>query len=80
VWLRCAAAAGKYVLRQGAVTGQATITVQAQERLFPNRAAVCRFFVEAGDYNRERRALDRVPAGVHTPGERAAHCCPSSHL
>lgn len=60
--------AGKYVLQQGAVTGQATITVAAKEKLFPNRGAVVRFFVEAADFERERRTLDRLPSAQHVPG------------
>ena len=60
--------AGKYVLQQGAVSDTSTISVHAAERLFPNRAVVCRFFFEGADFGRERRVLDLVPDGQHTPG------------
>lgn len=54
------------------MTGQASITVAAKEKLFPNRGAIVRFFVEAGAFERERRALDRLPSGQHVPGEQNA--------
>ncbi len=66
--------AGKYMLQQAVVAGQATITCGAQEKLFPNRAALCHFYVDAADFDRERRLLERLTPGPgapskHVPGE-----------
>lgn len=61
--------AGKYVLQQGVVAEQATITAAAQEKLFPNRAALCHFFVDATDFDKERRLLERLIPAKHVPGQ-----------
>lgn len=61
--------AGKYTLQQGVVAGQATITCAAQEKLFPNRAALCHFYVDAADFDRERRLLERLTPGPGAPSK-----------
>ena len=66
------------MLQQGVVAGQATITCAAQEKLFPNRAALCHFYVDAADFDREHRLLERLTPGPgapskHVPGEVLFH-------
>ncbi len=55
------------MLQLGVVAGQATITAAAQEKLFPNRAALCHFYVDVADFDRERLLLDRLTK--HVPGQ-----------
>ena len=57
------------MLQQGVAAGQGTITAAAQEKLFPNRAALCHFYVEATDFDRERRLLERLTPPKHVPGQ-----------
>lgn len=65
----CNLCAGKYLLQKGLVIRQNTITAAAQEKLFPNRAALVHFYVDADSFDRERRVLSCLPPGKHTPGQ-----------
>ena len=56
------------MLQQGVVAGQATVTAAAKEKLFHNRAALCHFFVDAADFERERRVLEHLTPAKHVPG------------
>jgi hypothetical protein len=69
-WYPCA---GKYALQHCVAAGQGKITAAAQEKLFPNRAALCHFYVEATDFDRERRLLERLTPPKHVPGHFPLH-------